>query len=246
MKNENPRFSIITVVYNCVASIEETIRSVIDQEFSSFEYIIIDGGSTDGTLDVIRQYQSHLSFWLSERDNGIYHAMNKGLDSAKGEWINFLNSGDKFTSAGILDQVSSVINDNNEMDVIYGDISVFKNGVKTERIAGKPGNKHRMYFCHQSAFVKANVMRTFRFDESFRLSSDFLFFKQCYYAKNNFLKIEHVLVCFDVNGLSNTQRIKGLLENIEIVKRMDKFPVKLLFLARLYFVVFWNLMRHKN
>src|SRR5512133_3088942 len=87
-----PLISIITVVYNGIKTIEQTIQSVINQPYPNKEYIIIDGGSTDGTVEVIRKYKSDLAYWISERDNGIYDAMNKGIALAKGELIGILNA----------------------------------------------------------------------------------------------------------------------------------------------------------
>ena len=101
----NKKNSIVTVSYNAVATIESTILSVINQTYSNVEYIIIDGGSTDGTVDIIKKYQDKISYWISEPDQGIYDAMNKGLKIASGEWINFMNSGDSFVHTEVLENL---------------------------------------------------------------------------------------------------------------------------------------------
>lgn len=102
MKDTPPRFSIVTINLNNRAGLEKTIQSVIKQECTDYEYIIIDGGSSDGSAEVIREYQGALSYWASERDTGIYNAMNKGLKQAHGEYVCFLNSGDCFYSSQVL------------------------------------------------------------------------------------------------------------------------------------------------
>ena len=100
--DDKPLISIITVVFNGEKYLEETIQSVINQTYSNVEYIIIDGGSTDGTLDIIKKYEKKIDYWVSEKDKGIYDAMNKGIDVASGEWINFMNASDIFYNSDVL------------------------------------------------------------------------------------------------------------------------------------------------
>ena len=88
------KVSIVTVSFNCVSSIEDTILSVVNQKYKEKEFVIIDGGSTDGTLDVIKKYDKQINYWVSEKDAGIYDAMNKGIKASNGDWIIFMNSGD--------------------------------------------------------------------------------------------------------------------------------------------------------
>ena len=108
MKNNMnyPLISVITVSYNAVLTIEQTILSVINQTYLNIEYIIIDGGSTDGTVNVIKKYADKIAYWVSESDKGIYDAMNKGIAYSHGEYCNFINAGDKFCSSSILKHVS--------------------------------------------------------------------------------------------------------------------------------------------
>lgn len=106
--NSNPQralFTIVTVSYNCCSLIEKTIKSVLQQDYHDTEYIIIDGESTDGTVEIIKKYAQHLAFWCSEPDGGIYQGMNKGISHAKGEWILFLNAGDVFAETNVLTKV---------------------------------------------------------------------------------------------------------------------------------------------
>lgn len=114
------RISIITVSYNSAGTIERTIKSVIQQDYGDVEYIVIDGGSTDGTVDVIRKYEKKIFFWLSEPDEGIYDAMNKGIRRATGEIIAFLNSDDWYQK-NILSEVAEQFQDNNTQ-IVCGDV----------------------------------------------------------------------------------------------------------------------------
>mgnify|MGYP000852126570 FL=1 len=122
--NSNPQralFTIVTVSYNCCSLIEKTIKSVLQQDYHDTEYIIIDGESTDGTVEIIKKYAQHLAFWCSEPDGGIYQGMNKGISHAKGEWILFLNAGDVFAETNVLTKVLPFTK-NKEQDILYGDI----------------------------------------------------------------------------------------------------------------------------
>ena len=112
------KISVITVVYNDAANIRNTIESYFSQTWEEKEYIVIDGGSTDGTKDIIAEYADRIAFWCSEKDGGIYDAMNKGISHATGTWINFLNSGDNFAfNTSLEDTITAV--DPNQADVIY-------------------------------------------------------------------------------------------------------------------------------
>ena len=115
------RVSIVTVVFNGVSIIEDTIKSVINQTYDNLEYIIIDGGSTDGTIDIIKKYEDKISLWISEPDKGIYDAMNKSLDRLCGLWVNFMNAGDYFYSENAIQEIFGQNNDYSSYAVVYGD-----------------------------------------------------------------------------------------------------------------------------
>ena len=113
-----PKISIITVCYNAVELIEKTIQSVLSQSYDNIEYIIIDGKSTDGTVEVIQRYAGRLAHWSSEPDGGIFDAMNKGLGLATGEWVNFMNAGDWFYDDDVVAQIVEKID--SKLTIIYG------------------------------------------------------------------------------------------------------------------------------
>src|SRR5574344_2490955 len=111
------KLSIITINYNNAEGLEKTIKSVINQTFTDYEYIIIDGGSTDGSTDIIKKYRENIDYWVSESDKGIYKAMNKGITYTHGEYLNFMNSGDCFHSSTVLNEVARNFNNT---DIIIG------------------------------------------------------------------------------------------------------------------------------
>ncbi len=175
MKN---KVSVVTVTYNCKEVLDSTILSVINQTYPNLEYIIIDGNSTDGTLDVIKKYSDRLSGWVSEPDGGIYDAMNKGIKKASGEWIIFMNAGDWFASPDVL----KLFFENKEYDenlgIIYGDTWIIRDDlVRYDRSRDElfsPNDKETNGFgsCHQSIFVKVEAAKNHPFDLSFRIAAD--------------------------------------------------------------------------
>lgn len=168
---EKPLISIITVVYNCEKHIEKTIQSVINQTYDNIEYIIIDGGSTDGTLDIIHKYKDKINYWISEKDEGIYDAMNKGTKIARGNWINFMNAGDVFFDNNVIQALPF----EQQYDYIYGD-HVLENEVTGKQTIIKVKNfseKQKIPFCHQSVFVKRRWLQDYPFDVRYKIAADY-------------------------------------------------------------------------
>jgi glycosyltransferase involved in cell wall biosynthesis len=220
MKNniQHPKISVVTVVFNNVDRIEETILSVACQQYANVEHIVIDGGSTDGTVDVIRRYENRLSAWVSEPDKGIYDAMNKGIGRATGEWINFMNSGDRFESATALSFFYDAVPD---VDVLYGDAIVEYPGFKT-MMKRTPVTKmwKRLPFCHQATFVRGSLMKEFRFDTRYRMSSDFDLIYRLYLAGKVFKYVNRLICYFDfTTGASISNQFLSLSERKDSVLR---------------------------
>ena len=120
-----PTFSIITITYNAVRLVEQTLLNVLSQSYPNIEYIVIDGGSTDGTVDIIRRYESGLAYWVSEPDKGIYDAMNKGLQKATGDYVWFINAGDTLCSSDTVQSVVSKLQKRKALpDIIYGETNI--------------------------------------------------------------------------------------------------------------------------
>lgn len=224
-----PVVSVITVCRNACNMLERTIQSVLNQTYKDIEYIIVDGASTDGTLELLAQHTIKISRWVSEPDKGIYDAMNKGVGLAHGEWTIFMNAGDVFANSYVLEKVFSVLE---HADVIYGD--VVKDGVVKKALS--PRNSHRMYFCHQSAFVKTCLLKEFPFDITHKMSADFKQMKQLWLAGKQFLQLDFPIAEYDIQGVSNMNRSVGLWDNICIIREVDSIWKQITLLPRLYFV----------
>lgn len=186
-----PKISVITIVRNDVSHIEQTMLSVLGQNYADIEYIVIDGGSTDGTVDVIRRFADRISYWVSEADGGIYPAMNKGLKKASGEWVNYMNSGDTFANDHVLMDIfgdgGTLATLNSQLSsmpwVIGGNtVNVYPDGRIEEHHAESPEViPYRLPFSHQASFVRIQP-DTFCFGEQFRFSADYKLFYDLYYA----------------------------------------------------------------
>lgn len=167
------KISIITISFNARNEIEQTILSVINQNYSNIEYIIIDGNSTDGTVDIIKKYSNHIAFWKSETDKGIYDAMNKGLSIASGDWVIFMNTGDLFFEKTVLSNVFRN-NDYENKYVIYGNTQYFRENSQDIEIAKEPDYiKINMPTAHQSFFVRTNIAKEIMFDTKYMYAADY-------------------------------------------------------------------------
>ncbi len=221
--NDYPLVSIVTIVFNGKKSLKKTINSVIDQTYKNIEYIIIDGGSRDGTIDVIRHYENQIDTWISEPDNGIYDAMNKGLKLASGQWINFLNAEDTFFSNDTLSEIFSNVN-NNKFKLIYGDwINVndkgLNNYIKSLSYLNHEHLKYRFQMNHQSLFVKNQNLPDY--DITYKIKADYQWVIDIVENLNDeeILYLPKPLVKYDLEGLSSTTLLLNLKEYIYLTKR---------------------------
>lgn len=199
---DKPLVSIITVVYNGEQFLEETIQSVTNQTYDNVEYVIIDGGSTDGTINIIKKYTSNIDCWISEKDAGIYDAMNKGINLATGEWINFMNAGDLFYNDSVL---KNIFSDDSIIDysVIYSDTMLFSKEKNIRKISYADFSIDR--FVHQSIVYKKflhNIYGYYLVDKKLTIS-DYIFFVQLTYEKKK--KLPDTIALFNIDGISSNQ-----------------------------------------
>ena len=217
--NQQPTITVITVVYNGEQYIEETIKSVISQTYGYIEYIVIDGNSTDRTLEFIRRYEANISKWISEPDKGIYDAMNKGIDLATGKWIIFMNAGDRFYTTKVIEDIfsdSSKI----EGDLIYGHCNiVYATGFSRIKKAEELSDLWKGMVCsHQSIFSSSELMKQYKFNCYNRIGADFEFIYEMYKKRAHFKMEDRVIASCNAGGLSDTERMKSITSHWQVVK----------------------------
>ena len=216
-----PKISIVTVTYNAEQYLEQTIKSVIEQDYSNIEYIIIDGASKDNTIDIIKKYEKYITYWISEPDSGIYDAMNKGIDVATGEWINFMNAGDSFTN-NILNKLFTIDVISN-YDIIYGDRILISTEKKVIEKANSLENFYLMMpFGHQSTFIKSNILKTNKFDLLYTLSSDYDLLLNLYQNNYSFYYYPEPISHFILGGLSQQNSFKSNFEALHSIYKYNK------------------------
>jgi putative colanic acid biosynthesis glycosyltransferase len=176
-EEDKPLITIITVVRNAKALLEETIISVVSQTYVHTEYIIIDGSSSDGTLDIIEKYAGRIGFWISENDAGIYDAMNKGIENSTGDYLIFMNAGDKFFDSNVLQNFVSALLSKSKIDFIYGDSIELDSRNNTYY---RKSRSHRfiwygMFAHHQAMFFSKKSVGNIRYRQQFTIAGDYAF-----------------------------------------------------------------------
>ena len=212
------KLSVITVCYNEKHRLERTIKSVAAQDYPEIEHIIIDGGSSDGSIDIINSHAQSNCKWISEKDNGVYDAMNKGIDLASGDWINFLNAGDCYHNDNIVKKVLS--SKKPDTNLIYGDTYLFSSKHEPIRrlnaeILTRKTIRKGMIVCHQAIFVKKDIMP--KYNLSFKLLADYSWLIDI--MKNNNVNLVYInipVVNYELGGLSQKRFINNFIEHLSI------------------------------
>lgn len=214
----SPKISIVTVVFNAEKYIEETMQSVINQTYDNVEYLIIDGGSTDGTLDIIKKYEDKIDYWVSEKDNGIYDAMNKGIKVFTGDYINFLNAGDSFVNNNVL---TNIFSNHKHHDLIYGAIALkdASNNFLTN-VYPKEFTKFNLMFwgtgtlCHQAMFVHKNIVVDYSLN--YRLKGELNWYFDLYKGIKNIRIVDFPVVHYLLGGTGDINYKLNIKEAIEV------------------------------
>jgi len=217
------KISIITVVYNAVATIEQTILSVVKQDYSNIEYIIVDGGSTDGTLDIIKKYEDKIEHWVSEPDYGIYDAMNKGLTYATGDYIYYLGADDCLLAPNSISQVVSFLQDNPEVDVLCASVMMVDSVYRIEKVYSSNFSEADVLSGyntpHQGMFVRREILQKYRFDTSYHIAADYKNFLKFYLDQNIALKKTAMIVAYYANdGVSGNGTDAQRMEDVRALQ----------------------------
>lgn len=219
-KVKNILVTVITVVFNDKQHIENTICSVINQTYKNIEYIIIDGGSTDGTMEIVKKYKNSLDYIISEKDNGIYDAMNKGIKLASGKWINFLNSGDTFNNKKVIEKISFSKFQKNT--IIYGNAKIFNIKKKFLKVLKAfILNKINLILfgtrvvCHQAIFYNKKIK--FIYPKKYKLKGElYSYFEYLKYGESAYIDL---IICnYKLGGIGNTLQKKNNKELWRVLK----------------------------
>jgi glycosyltransferase involved in cell wall biosynthesis len=224
---QQPLVSLITVVYNGEALLADTLQSAINQSYKNIELVIVDGGSTDHTLTVARQFQPYIGALISEKDKGIYDAMNKGIQLAKGEWLYFLNVGDSFYDNQVLNDIFS--KDVSAFDLLYAKVQTINEPTGINYITGSEVGIEDFYtrfpVCHQATFTRKAAFNTIGlYDLRYKMVADHQWFVRMFKAdpgKTHF--INRLVAFYDIQGTSYKKRMQSQQELLAYGKEL--FPV---------------------
>jgi glycosyltransferase involved in cell wall biosynthesis len=243
-----PKLSVITVVYNGVKDIERTMLSVLNQTYSNIEYILVDGLSNDGTLGVINKYQDRIKL-ITEKDEGIYDAMNKGLALATGDYVLFMNSGDEIYAPDTVAKVFATVDD---ADIYYGETEMIADSGKSlgQRRHKAPdifswrSFKYGMSVSHQAIYIKRTL--TEPYDNQYHLSADIDWIIRAAKKAKKIVKVEGYVAKYLVGGMSKQKHRQSLQERFDIMKRYYGLAPTLFNHLVIAFNLGWYWLRHKR
>lgn len=234
-KKPYPKVSIVTVVYNNAQELQKTIDSVAGQSYENKEYIIIDGGSNDNTVNVILRNELTVNYWVSEPDRGIYDAMNKGCVAATGDYIIFMNSGDAFFSD---DAISKVFSENeSNADIIYADHWVLgsKRNDGLHKAKSLKSLKYGMVCSHQSMFFRRNTLIKHPFSLAFGTAGDYECICRMHKSGVTFYRVENVIVSYyQAGGVSDKKRVTSILYMLKAQEKNKLITIK----TTLFFLIY--------
>ncbi|MEA2028559.1 MAG: glycosyltransferase family 2 protein, partial [Campylobacterota bacterium] len=215
--------TVVTVTYNAEEFLERTIKSVIEQDYPNIEYIIIDGGSNDGTIDIIKKYEKNINYWVSEPDKGIYDAMNKAILKASGKWINFMNAGDYFVDKHVVSLVTKKINFT--ASIICGDIIMTDEDHTNKKYRQSMGLNsiwETIPCWHQAMFISTALMKSNLYDTQLQIASDYDFMLKSYTQGVYFQFLDMPICYFLLGGINNQKALTTKIETLFVLSRYIK------------------------
>jgi glycosyltransferase involved in cell wall biosynthesis len=244
-----PKLSIITVVYNNVRDIERTVKSVVNQTYSNIEYIVIDGASTDGTLDVLYRYQLQIAKLVTEKDKGIYDAMNQGLALATGDYVLFMNSGDELYAQ---DTVAQVFASADNADIYYGETEMINDAGNSlgRRRHKAPARftwrdfKHGMSISHQAIYIRRALVEPY--NPQYQLSADIDWILTAAKKARKVVNANRYVAKYLVGGMSKKKHRQSLLERFNIMKRHYGLLPTVFNHAVIAFNLGWYWLKHRR
>lgn len=244
-----PTLSVITVVYNNVRDIERTLLSVLNQTYTAIEYIVIDGASTDGTLDIIKKYQDKIARIVSEKDEGIYHAMNKGLALATGEYVLFMNSGDELYDR---DTVAAVFTTAPDADIYYGETEMINDkgeSLGRRRHTAPAGFtwrdfKYGMSISHQAIYIRRSLLHPY--DTRYQLSADIDWILRAARQAKKIVNVNRYVARYLVGGMSKKKHRQSLVERFIIMRKHYGLLPTLFNHAVIAFNLGWYWLLHRR
>jgi glycosyltransferase involved in cell wall biosynthesis len=249
MKAGQPILSVITVVYNNAADIERTMLSVLNQTYKGIEYIVVDGCSTDGTLQIIEKYKDRIAKLISEKDTGIYDAMNKGLAIATGDYVLFMNSADEFYSVATVANVFATAPD---ADIYYGETEMIGEDGNSlgQRRHAVPENftwrsfKYGMSVSHQAIYIKRSLVEPY--DPKYKLSADIDWILRAAKKAKSIVNVHQYVAKYQVGGMSKLKHRQSLAERFDIMKRHYGLMPTLFNHAVIAFNLGWYWLRNRR
>jgi glycosyltransferase involved in cell wall biosynthesis len=217
-----PKITVITINYNMGAELDITVRSVLSQKYSNLEYIVIDGGSTDRSIEVIKRHTDRIAHWVSQRDRGRYDAMNKGVRAASGEWIIFMNAGDYFHDTQVVADIFSAPCE--DADLVYGNVLRHYAKEDVQRvIPAQPLSvlPLRMPCSHQSLFARRELLLSHPFSQELSIAADHDFILRTTMAGARFKKVDRIISVFSTGGISDQKRLEALRQIRMVLQRLD-------------------------
>lgn len=223
--------TIITVAYNAEKEIGKTIESVLDQSFTMYEYIIIDGKSQDQTVQIANQYSKQFKkknimyTVFSQTDSGIYDAMNKGIEFASGKWILFMNAGDILYSSDVLHNISIELEDN--CGIVYGETIVKTMYKEYVRKTSDPSVlPYDMPFCHQSVFTQRTILKEYKFSLDLKICADLLLYSLCYRDGIKFKRTNKFISIYDASGLSTINQLEATRDRFRVLEKLKVVTIE--------------------